>query len=187
MRIIGITGTLGSGKGAIVNFLKREMAYTHYSVRDYLINEINKRGLEVNRDIMTQTANELRRKHGSSYIIEKLYEEAAKSDNNCIIESIRTTGEIEALRKKGDFILLAVDAPLELRYERIKKRNSETDNISFEQFKQNENREMICGDINCQNLKKCMAMADYIFYNDGSISQLEESIKQVIMEMNSLK
>jgi len=53
MNVIGITGTLGAGKGTIVEFLKAEYGFDHYSVRGYLIEEINKRSLEVNRDSMT--------------------------------------------------------------------------------------------------------------------------------------
>ena len=37
--IIGITGTLGAGKGAVVEFLKQK-DFKHYSVRNFLIEEI---------------------------------------------------------------------------------------------------------------------------------------------------
>jgi dephospho-CoA kinase len=40
--IIGITGTLGAGKGKIVEFLK-EKGFEHYSVREYLTQEIKKK------------------------------------------------------------------------------------------------------------------------------------------------
>ena len=38
--IIGITGTLGAGKGTVVDFLK-EKGFRHFSVRDYLIKILN--------------------------------------------------------------------------------------------------------------------------------------------------
>ena len=89
MKIIGITGTLGAGKGTIVDYLVDKMGYIHFSVRAYLIEEIKKRGLVVNRDSMTNVANELREKHSPSFIIEELYKKATELGRNSIIESRR--------------------------------------------------------------------------------------------------
>ena len=63
MIIIGITGTLGAGKGTIVDYLTINKGFKHYSVRQYLIEEIEKKGLPVNRDTMTEVANNLRASH----------------------------------------------------------------------------------------------------------------------------
>ena len=52
MIIIGITGTLGAGKGTIVDYLVKNKGYHHYSVRAYLTEEIKRRNLPVNRDSM---------------------------------------------------------------------------------------------------------------------------------------
>ncbi|MBQ4206222.1 MAG: AAA family ATPase, partial [Bacteroidales bacterium] len=60
MNIIGITGTLGAGKGTIVEYLIEKKGYVHYSVRAFLAEEIKRRGMEVNRDTLTMVANELR-------------------------------------------------------------------------------------------------------------------------------
>ena len=105
MKIIGITGTLGAGKGTIVEYLTNKHGFTHFSVRAYLIKAINAQGKEVNRDNMVQTANQLRAENGPSYIAEELLKEAQESGSNCIIESIRTVGEVTALKSKGNFYL----------------------------------------------------------------------------------
>lgn len=180
MIIIGITGTLGAGKGTIVEYLTSEKKFKHFSVRSFLVGEIEKLGLEVNRDSMVMVANNLRAEHSPSYIVEQLFEEALQSGKDCIIESIRTPGEIEALHKKGNFYLFAVDAPAKLRYERIIKRASETDQVSFETFIANEKREMESTDPNKQNISKCIELADYIFDNDEEIAKLNEKVDAVI-------
>jgi len=183
MKIIGITGTLGAGKGTVVEYLVNNLGYKHYSVRAYLIEEIEKRGMEVNRDSMTEVANELRAKYSPAYIIEQLYQRAANSKENSIIESIRTPGEIDFLEKQGDFLLIAVDADAKIRYDRIVLRGSETDKISFETFLANEKREFTTNDPNKQNLGVCIKRADILLKNNHSIEELRNNLNT---EMNKL-
>jgi len=183
MIIIGITGTLGAGKGTVVDFLEKEKGFQHYSARGFLVKEIKKKGLVVNRDSMTSVANELRAQHAPSYIIDQLYATAKASGKNCIIESIRTPGEIDSLRKKDRFYLFAVDANAGLRFQRIKSRASATDNVDFETFLANEKREMNTDDPNKQNLEKCISRADYIFENNGTVGDLTKKVSKVIAKI----
>ncbi|MBU0486894.1 MAG: AAA family ATPase [Bacteroidetes bacterium] len=180
MIVIGITGTLGAGKGTIVDFLLRSEGFAHYSVRGYLVEEIIRRGMEPDRDKMVMVANELRAAHGSGYIIEQLYEQAKKTGTDCIIESIRAVGEIVSLQNRGDFFLLAVDADQRIRYDRIFARGSETDHIDFQTFVANEQREMTSTDPNKQNLSACMKLANFTLQNNGSVEELEQNVKNII-------
>lgn len=180
MIIIGITGTLGAGKGTIVDYLINQEGFKHYSVREFINKEIIHRGLTINRDNMVVVANDLRANHSPSYIIDCLYDEAIKNNKNAIIESIRTPGEVISLREKGNFILIAVDADIEVRYNRIVQRASETDHISFEKFQSDEQKEMTTADPNKQNLKKCIEMADFLIENSGTIEDLENNTKKIL-------
>jgi dephospho-CoA kinase len=184
MLIIGITGTLGAGKGTVVEYLEAEKGFEHYSVRAFLLGEIQRRGMVENRDSMVMVANELRGKYGPSYVTDQLYFKAAQLGNNCIIESIRTPGEIESLREKGQFFLFAVDADPKLRYQRIVARSSETDQISYSTFIENEAREMSATDPNKQNLKACIQQADFVFNNDGSKEDLFSVVEKVLQQIN---
>jgi dephospho-CoA kinase len=184
MVIIGITGTLGAGKGTIVDYLVKEKGFIHFSVRFFLIQEILKRNLTVNRDTMVLVANELRSTHTPSYIIDCLYEEAKNKNQNSVIESIRAPGEILSLRSKGSFLLLAVDADKQFRYQRIILRGTETDHVSFNEFIANEMREMNSEDSNKQNLRKCIEMADVLIENNGDKEQLYATLEQVLHQGN---
>lgn len=183
MIIIGITGTIGAGKGTIVDYLIEKHGFEHFSVRGFLIKKIIERGMEVNRDSMVIVANDLRAQNCPSYITDRLFEEALETGKNCVIESIRTPGEVTSLRIQKGFFLLAVDANPRLRYERIVLRNSETDSVSFETFKENEAREMHSDDPNKQNLRKCIEMADFVLNNDGTMNELQQQVEDVLKKL----
>jgi dephospho-CoA kinase len=178
--IVGITGTLGAGKGTIVDYLISHHNFKHFSVRGFLTEIIQQRGLELNRDSMVIVANDLRANHSPSYIAEQLLQQAEVNGGKCIIESIRTVGEVTALRKKGNFYLFAVDADPKLRYERVLQRGSETDHISYDIFTQNEQREMTSTDPNKQNLAACQELADYRFDNNHSFEDLYTQVEGVL-------
>ena len=184
MLVIGITGTLGAGKGTIVEFLIKEKGFVHFSVRSFIAEEIVRRGLVVNRDSMVLVANDLRKHNSPSYITDCLYEKALAIGRDSIIESIRTPGEVYSLREKGGFFLLAVDADPVIRYKRISSRNSETDSVSFETFLDNEKREMNSTDPNAQNLKKCMELADFKLWNNGTMEQLNRQVEEILFKIS---
>ena len=187
MLIIGITGTLGAGKGTIVDFLTKEKDFMHFSVRAFIAEEILRRGMAVNRDSMVIVANDLRKNNSPSYITDCLYEEALVKGRNSVIESIRTPGEIYSLRQKGRFYLLAVDADPVIRYERIKQRQSETDHIDYETFLENEKREMDSTDPNAQNIGKCIELADFKLWNNGTMEQLNRKVEEILLEIEEDK
>lgn len=182
--IVGITGTLGAGKGTIVDFLLKK-DFKHYSVRAFLTEEILKRGLEVNRDNMVSVANDLRAKFGPSCIVEELHKRALLSGGNAVIESIRCPGEVEALGNKEGFVLFAVDADVEARYSRIVERGTATDRISFDQFNAEERREMESSDPTKQNIRKCIDAADHKFKNDWTIKELHGKVSAVLGKIGS--
>ena len=180
--IIGITGTLAAGKGAIVEYLESK-GFKHYSVRAYLTKLVEAKDLPVNRDSMVAVANELRENNSPSFIAEELYREAKESGGDVIIESIRTEGEVNALKAKGNFFLFAIDADAKLRYTRAIGRASETDSVTFETFVQNEEREWANTDPTKGNLRRCIELSDYKFTNNGSLDELYSQVDTALEDM----
>ncbi len=184
MTIIGITGTLGAGKGTIVDYLVTRQGFKHFSVRAYLLERIRELGMPENRDSMFALGNELRALHGPSFVVDELYERAKASGGNAVIESVRTTGEVNSLRQKGGFTLLAVDADPKIRYGRIISRNTETDRVSYPTFLENEERESVSTDPGVQNLKACIGMADFVLQNNGTLEDLYGQLEKVLAKMD---
>lgn len=177
--IIGITGTLGAGKGTVVDYLVRKHGFKHFSVRDFLNEEIARRGAVSNRDTMTSVANDLRAAHGSGYISQQLLARAQEEGVDAVIESIRSLGEAEYLKEHGA-LLWAVDADIHARYERVTKRMSETDKISFDKFVADEQREFANANKAMQNLSGVIQMSDVVFRNDGTVEELEAQIERAL-------
>lgn len=176
---------LGAGKGTVADYLVKERGFRHLSVREFLIEEIKKRGMEINRDSMVLVANDLREKFGPGHIAEQLYERAVQSGQNCVIESLRCQGEIDALRRRGEFVLFGVDADIETRYSRIVERGSSTDNVSFETFVAQEQREASLTDPTKGNLRRCMELADHKFKNDWTVEELHDKVAAVLGQIGS--
>lgn len=183
--IIGITGTLGAGKGTIVERLV-DKGFKHFSARDYFLDEVRKRGLPENRDSTTAVANSLREQFGPDFIAVTLYKQAKEFGGNSVIESLRTPGEVNYMRGQENFYLFAIDADMHTRYERIQSRKSITDQVSFDKFVADEEREMRSTDPTKGNIAACMKMADYTFQNNGTKEELFQKVDTALVQIGGI-
>lgn len=175
--IIGITGTLGAGKGTVVSYLVKHRNFTHLSARALFQELMEQAGVPVDRDTMVAFANELRAKYGADFVFRELFKKAQAIGGDVVIESLRTVGEVKALREHADALLLAVDADQKLRYERIHGRGSPLDHVSYEKFVEQENAEMRSDDEHRQNIAAVMQMADHTIYNDNDTGALFREVE----------
>jgi dephospho-CoA kinase len=169
--ILGITGSFGAGKGAVVDYLVQEKGFKHFPARAFITEEILVRGLSVDRDSMTFVANELRATHGPTYIIESLFNQAMKVGGDAVIESIREIAGAHFIQEHGG-IVLGIDASPEIRFARVIKRASETDHVSFEKWLEQEQKESNPNDRTKQDIFGALKASDVIIQNEGSLEEL---------------
>jgi len=169
--IIGLTGKSGSGKTEVCNYLKLK-GFKCYSLSDILREELKSRGQKISKENLINLGNQLREKFGSGILAKRVIEKM--NDEDLVIDSIRNPSEIKEFRKKKDFILLGITAPLEVRYKRFQSKKKE-DELSFEEFKRLEKTENSDLPSN-QQLNKCLEMADVIIENEGTIEELHEKL-----------
>ncbi len=177
--IIGISGSFGAGKGTVVEYLKKEKGFTHYSASGFIVEEIEKRGLEVNRDNMAVVANELRASHDPSYIIDSLYARAKAFGGDVVIESLRAVAEVKRIKELGGKVL-GVDAQSEVRYERSIARNSVKDHVTHEKWLEQERAESNQSDPTKQNIFGALKEADFVITNNGSIEELNAQVEHFL-------
>ncbi len=173
--ILGLTGSFGAGKGWVANYLVTEKGFAHFSARTFIIAEITRLGLPINRDSMIVVANDLRKNHGPTYIFEQLVGMAKEHGGDCVVESIRAVAEAQYLKGQGG-VVLGIDATPEIRYDRIRKRGNETDNVTFAEWRDQEIRESNPDDPTKQDIFGALRESDHIISNDGD----EEALRQAI-------
>ena len=173
--IICIAGTIGSGKGTVVEYLKTK-GFTHYSSSDILKKIVVERGLEPIRLNTSELANELLRAHEGG-VLHYSHELAQKNgETNYILESLHRVREAEYIKKIGG-ILLGIDADVRVRYDRaVVRKEGVKDEVTFEQFLADSQREDEGETGSGPNIKAVIKMADYTISNNGTKAELEVAV-----------
>ncbi|MEM5766155.1 MAG: AAA family ATPase [Candidatus Aenigmatarchaeota archaeon] len=178
--VIGITGTIGSGKEVVKEILIKNFSCYSVSLSSVIQSQLKNKA---DRKTLQDMGNELRKKYGS-FILAKLATDYLQRDKEMIIVyGIRNPGEVDYLRKTfgNKFFLIAVDAPRELRWERIKNMAREGDPKAWDEFVVVDERDQGVGEgLEGQQVRRCIDMADMLIRNDGDINQLNEKIDKFI-------
>ena len=181
--IIGITGTDGAGKGAVVQHLVKEHGFLYVSSRAQIEAELELRGLPATRENLREGGNIMRRQHGNGVLVTRALEVVRRQQaKNAVIESIRAMAEVEVLHAAHG-VLWAVDANPKERYRRITGRASASDQVTYEEFKAQEAIEMNDPDPNGMQKAAVMAAADYTIMNDHSLKALYQQINATLQNI----
>ena len=176
--IIGLTGKNGSGKTAVSEYLKNR-GFTYFSLSDAIRAEIRTRGQDITRDLLINTGNELRSRFGAGVLAERILS-VLNDDNNYVIDSIRSPYEVDVLRRRKDFTLLALEADPPVRFERSRLRGRELAAQTIEQFLQEEVRELSSNNPANQQLHSTMRMADMVVTNNGTLDELHRRLDELL-------
>ena len=177
--IIGIAGTLGAGKGTVVEYLKTR-GFTHYSVSGHMTTILHERGHTAVRENLSALADELAEQYTGG-ILEVMHQKAqADGVADYILESIHRVSEADYLRSIGA-VILGIDADPKVRYERtIKRQEGEKDNVTFEEFMRSIEREEEGKGSGTPNINAVIARADFVLQNNGSLEELHQQIDQFL-------
>lgn len=186
MKVIGLTGTIGSGKEIVREIIEKNMnAYS--VVLSSLLKEdaLKKQGINITRETRQNLGNELRKQYGNEILAKIAVSFMQNNKDFLIIDGIRNPGEADFLKTKFgvDFRLIAVDAPQQIRYDRISQRKREGDPQTWEEFIKLDERDQGKDEPEYgQQVKKCIEMADIYIENAGNLQELENKVVEIIKQ-----
>ncbi len=185
MRVFGVTGTLGAGKKAFIDIAQRlRPTSVIYSTSDEVRRESLARGRTTARPELVRTANELRAEFGGGVLGERAAQSIhAAKPPLALVDGLRHPDEIEQLRQAfgQNFVLVAIDAPVELRYQRILTRQRAGEHrLTLTEFRASEEGELSAKPGFTQNIGACMRLADETLQNDGSLADFEKKVSALL-------
>ncbi len=174
-RLVGLTGTNGAGKGEAAAYFGTR-GYATFSLSDVIRDELRERGEPASRDNLIRTGNELRDRFGPDVLARRTIDKVG--GGRAVIDSIRNLQEVAYLRRQDGFVLLAIDAPIEMRFARAAVRGRDESAPDLEAFRKKEDEERSGGSAG-QQLEACMAAADRRIINDGTIPEFHRKLEEV--------
>ena len=178
--LLGLTGRNASGKTTIVQWFADRGVRTA-SCSDSIRAWLAEQGIEGSREALIEGGRELRRQGGPGILADMLLDILGGED--AVIDSIRTPGEVEALRTRDDFILIEVRAAADLRWERSQDRARSGDSADKATFMAHEKSEEVARDETGQALVATARMADLMLINEGSVEELHEDLEDFLARL----
>ena len=167
--IYGLAGTFASGKDTLAEWLEHN-GFFHVSTSDIVRDGAQDKYGSTDRKFLFEYANETRQKDGAGVLVDMALGMAI-GNSQVAISGIRSVGEVESLKAAGG-ILVFVDAPINIRYERAHKRGRDEETVSFEAFKASEEKELNKPKDSSkakQNIGVVREMADVLLINDADL------------------
>ncbi len=188
-KIICVSGMCGAGKSVVSDFfVKNGFQFVRFG--QLTLDEVVKRGLEVNEANERLVREEFRAKYGmAAFAILNLpkFDELIKK-GNVIADGLYSWEEYKILKEHfGEAMkVVAVWAPPELRYERISNRVSgiEDKELRHRSFTQEEAKSRDYAELEKLNKGGPIAMADFTIVNDKDINFLNQQIKETYERIN---
>ncbi len=180
MKIIGVIGLNGSGKDEVVKYLNQQYNVPLLSVGDIVREIAAKEGVEPTRDNLDEITRRYFNQFGQGYFLKLIVEKIHVNRWPAVgISGVRSPDDIAILKKsfQSDFILIHVYiSDTHVRYERIRRRGSKRDELTYEEFlKEDQVSEELF------HIQEAIRMADYSVSNDGSLENLHQEIDKLVL------
>lgn len=178
--IIGIVGTIGSGKDTVGEYISKKLAIPSLQISQPLKDIAKERGVEPTRENIIQIGSQLVKENGAGFLLKLLIDKVQK--DLMIVTGIRVVEVIEYARENYNLILLAITAEPEIRFKRCVERNKLGEAKTLEEFIENEQKEN--SPPNAQRLFECLTLADYTISNNDDTDTLFKEVDEFLKAEN---
>ncbi len=181
MRVIAFVGLPLSGKSTAAK-VAEEMGIPVVCMGDIVREEAKRRGLPQTDENLGKIAEELRRKEGMDAIAKRcipIIREKGMETGVVVIDGVRGIAEVERFKKEfgDDFILINIEAPLEIRFQRALKRKRSDDITTIEDLKKRDEREL------SWNMGEAMKIANFTIENVGGLEEFKEKVRDILTQL----
>ena len=179
--IIGVFGTINSGKDTVGEMIKAKTGLPTFSISDEIRSVATERGMPLDNMTLNNISVEHKDKYGLGYWAQRGVEKF--KNQSFIVTTLRNLGELEPLRATGKFYLVGVDAPIEMRYKRsVARARAGEENQTFEQF-ETYDKFTRNGPANAMRINDLVEQADVIIENTGTLEELEQKIDAILADI----
>lgn len=176
--LIGLTSRNAAGKDEVASYLAERHGFSTFGLSEVLRCLLERSGTPVTRENLAAEGNRLRAEKGPGALAELALAELDRQER-AVVVSIRNPGEVETLRRRDDFVLWGIDAPVEIRFRRAHQRGRPDDPASLEQFIRQEQAELE-GSETEQQLERVFGMSDEVIVNDGTLEELCRKVEELL-------
>ncbi|MDE1767952.1 MAG: AAA family ATPase [Candidatus Micrarchaeota archaeon] len=187
-----IVGLPGSGKSIVAEMLKHR-GFEVIELGDIWRELLKKNNISRYEPIATREfTRKIREKYGKEVYAKYAYKKIEKNRNMVAIMGVRSTYEMNYFKKRIHNIhIIALLAPLQLRYSRLKHRGKPEDPKTLKSFKWLDQREkqgfMKARSEVRHGVMRLIDHADYIIANTATIQKLEQNLDKVIGSLKENK
>jgi dephospho-CoA kinase len=180
MKIIAFTGMPASGKSEAV-VIAKDKGIPVIRMGDLVWEETQRQGKPLDDKNVGTVASNMRKKHGMDIWARRTVEKISslKQAPLLVIDGVRNMEEIDYFKKKlgRDFLVVSIDAPLELRRKRAISRGRTDDSKDLKDLEERDKREIRWG------LQKVIADADIVIPNNGSLKDFKKQVETVFKKL----
>jgi dephospho-CoA kinase len=153
--------------------------FSVHSLSDVVRDAATSQGLPHTRDNLIAVGVSLREAGGPGALATRIL---TRLSGRAVVDSIRNPGEVAVLRSLESFVLLGVDAPQPLRFDRSVRRGRTGDGATLEEFAAKEARENSTTEAG-QQLARTLALADRVILNDATLDALHRRTLEALASL----
>ena len=180
--VLGLIGTIGSGKDVVGDYLVKEYGFQSISMGDLVREATEEQGLELKRENLQKVSKSFTDKHGMYYWGDKVCDKILKLNwEKSIINGVRRVQELEIYRKRFGpiFHLVSVDADPKIRFDRLKGRGRVGFPNTWEKFRKHEKGELKL----YETFEEALSLAEFKIRNEGTLEELYQKADDVLKKL----